>query len=349
MSHLLARDLDHVLRQTAGLWDELRGQRIFITGGTGFFGCWLLETFVHATDTLGLGATAVVLTRDAEAFRRKAPHLASHPALHFHVGDVRSFKFPDGSFSHIVHAGTTSSASEPPRVLLDTIVQGTSRTLDFAVHCGAKKFLFCSSGAVYGKQPAGITHVSEEFLGAPDPLDSGSAYGEGKRLAELLCCVYAREFGIQVKIARCFAFVGPYLSLDAHFAIGNFIRDGLAGGPIRVSGDGTPYRSYLYAADLAVWLWSILFSGASCRAYNVGSNVETTIAALAATVAQMFGQGMKVSIARQGNPEQVPERYVPCTERALEDLGLRPIIDLEEAIRRTIAWQRVEATANGGE
>jgi len=348
MLGLFAIDLDHVLAHTAGLWDELRGQRIFITGGTGFFGCWLLETFVHATETLGLGATAVVLTRDAEAFRRKAPHLASHPALQFHVGDARSFPFPDGRFSHIVHAATTSSAPQPPRLLLETIVQGTRRTLDFAVHCGATKFLFCSSGAVYGKQPASITHVSETFSGAPDPLDSRSAYGEGKRMAELLCSLYAGEFGIQAKIARCFAFVGPHLPLDAHFAIGNFIRDGLAGGPIRVSGDGTPFRSYLYAADLAVWLWSILFSGTSCRAYNVGSNVETTIAALAATVAHIFGPTMEASIALQPSPEQLLERYVPCTERALGDLGLRPIIDLEEAIRRTIAWHRADAKTTSG-
>ena len=348
MPHRLATDLDHVLRHTAGLWNELRGQRIFITGGTGFFGCWLLETFADAVDKLDLGATAVVLTRDAEAFRRKAPHLAAHHAVELHVGDVRSFPFPLGAFSHIVHAATTSSAPQPPRLLLDTIVQGTAHALDFAVHCGAKKFLFCSSGAVYGKQPAGITHVSEEFLGAPDPLDSRSAYGEGKRAAELLCSVYAGEFGIEAKIARCFAFVGPHLPVDAHFAIGNFIRDGLAGGPIRISGDGTPFRSYLYAADLAVWLWSILCSGASCRAYNVGSNVETTIAALATTVAHVFGPGMKVSLARQPSPKQLPERYVPCTRRALEDLGLRPLIDLEEAIRRTIAWHRERSTTDHG-
>ena len=346
MSHPLARDLDHVLQQTAALWDELRGQRLFLTGGTGFFGCWLLETFLHATDTLDLGATAVVLTRDAAAFHRKAPHLASHPAVQFHSGDVRSFPFPSGRFSHIIHAATTSSAPEAPRLLLDTIVHGTERALEFAGHCGARKFLLCSSGAVYGKQPAGITHVSEDFQGAPDCLDGGSAYGEGKRVAELLCSVYAKEFGIQAKIARCFALVGPYLPLDAHFAIGNFIRDGLAGGPIRVSGDGSPFRSYLYAADLAVWLWRILFSGASCRAYNVGSDADMTIATLAATVAHVFGRGMKVSIARQADADQAPQRYVPCVRRVLEDLGLRPIIDLEEAIRRTIAWHRGNVTAS---
>ena len=336
----LAADLDHVLALTQGLWEELRGQRVFITGGTGFFGCWLLESFAWANNRLNLDATAVVLTRSVERFQRKAPHLASHPAIHFHIGDVRDFDFPDGHFAHVIHAATEASATlnaENPLLMLDTIVEGTRHTLEFARQCGATKFLLTSSGAVYGRQPPNMTHVAEDYPGAPDPANPRSVYGEGKRLAELLCAIYAQSLGLGVKIARCFAFVGPYLPLDAHYAIGNFIRDALCGGPIKVKGDGTPYRSYLYAADLAIGLWTILLRG-ECRPYNVGSEEALTIAELAYLIAQRFPQPMAVEFGKTVTIGQSAERYVPRVERARVMLGLDQRISLLEAIQRTVAW-----------
>jgi nucleoside-diphosphate-sugar epimerase len=339
LSNPLALDLDHILRHTKELWEELRNGNIFITGGTGFIGCWLLESFAWADANLDLHASALVLTRDFNTFQKKAPHLAANPAITFLIDDVRHFTFPAGEFTHIIHAATSASAklnSEDPLLMFDTIIEGTRRTLDFAAQCQASKFLLTSSGAVYGRQPSNMTHVSEDYYGAPDPTNPNSAYGEGKRAAELLCSLYSKKYGIETKIARCFAFVGAYLPLDIHYAIGNFIRDGLNGGPIQVKGDGTPYRSYLYAADLTIWLWTILFNGKSCRAYNVGSEEDMTIAEIANTVAQCFEKPVAVEIDKIPDSHKPAERYVPLTKRVRNECGIHQVTDIREGIRRTL-------------
>jgi nucleoside-diphosphate-sugar epimerase len=339
----LVTDLDYIVTHTEKIWEELRGKRLFITGGTGFFGSWLLESFAWANKKLDLNASALVLTRNYHIFKKNAPHLAANPAIQFHIGDVRNYTFPEGKFSHIIHAATTSAIAtfnnlEDPLAKFDTIGNGTRRTLDFAAQCNAEKFLLTSSGVVYGKQPPDMTHIPEEYQGAPYPLDPNSVVGESKRVAELLCSLYSNKYGITATIARCFVFVGPCLPLDIHYAIGNFIRDALQGGPIRVNGDGTPYRSYLYAADLAVWLWTILFRGSSCRAYNVGSEESVTIADLAHKVAKSFQKPLEVHVAKTPIPGSLPDRYVPSTKRAQHDLDLKQSIDLEAAIKRTIAY-----------
>ncbi len=334
----LSADLEHILEHTRPLWDEMRGERIFITGGTGFFGCWLLESFLWANEHLKLDSHITILTRSPETFVAKAPHLALAPAVNLLSGDVRTFAFPPGTFSHVIHAATESSAklnAERPLLMLDTIVEGTRRTLEFAQICGAKRFLLTSSGAVYGKQPSEMTHIPEDYPGAPDPLDPGSAYGQGKRLAEHLCALYAQNASPEMKIARCFAFVGPYLPLDLHFAIGNFIRDGLNGGPIIIKGDGTSLRSYLYAADLAIWLWTILFKGRHLRPYNVGSDESLSIKEVAEQIAEQFQPKTKIEIRGTPNPQKLAERYVPDVSRARRELGLNFLYDLDRGIFRT--------------
>ncbi len=337
-------DLDLILEKTRDLWHEMRGRNIFITGGTGFFGCWLVESFAHANRVLELGARATILTRNPAAFTRKCPHLACDPAIAMLPGDVRDFTFPDGAYEYVIHAATENSArqaADNPLELLATNLQGTERVLQFAASHGTRKFLLTSSGAVYGRQPADMTHVAEDFAGTPDPLERASVYAEGKRGAEQMCAVYGARTQMECKIARCFAFVGPHLPLDAHFAIGNFIRDAMRGETIEVNGDGTPMRSYMYAADLAIWLWTILFRAPGGDAFNVGSEQAIDILALAQTVAVALGSPEKVRVAQRAIPGAKPPRYVPSTRKAQQCLGLKCEVSLQDAVRRTAAWHEL--------
>jgi dTDP-glucose 4,6-dehydratase len=336
-----AADIDLILANTRDLWHEMRGQRVFITGGTGFFGCWLAESFLHANRVEKLSARLTILTRNPLAFAQKCPHLACDPAITLLAGDVKDFAYPDGEFKYVIHAATEASAkqgAENPIEMLATILRGTERTLDFAATHGTRKFLLASSGAVYGSQPALITHLNEDYAGAPTPLKPESVYAEGKRAAELMCAVYGAKFGIECKIARCFAFVGPHLPLDAHFAIGNFIRDAMRGDLIRVNGDGTPKRSYMYAADLAIWLWSILFRAPAMEAFNVGSDRAISILELAHAVNATLGSKADVRVAQVVVLGAQVRQYVPSIKKAEQQLGLKCEVSLEDAIRRTAAW-----------
>jgi nucleoside-diphosphate-sugar epimerase len=343
---LLAReDLDLVLALMGQLWDELRDQRIFLTGGTGFFGCWLVESFCHANRTLELNAEMTILTRNPEAFQEKCPHLAADPSITLHAGDVRTFNFPDGEFAFVIHAAAETMAkpsADEHLEMFSTIVTGTERTLESAAAHGTRKFLLTSSGAVYGRQPDELTHVPESYAGAPDPMNPAQAYAEGKRAAELLCAMYSKRSGMECKIARCWAFCGPHLPLNEHFAIGNFIGDVLAGRPIQIQGDGTPRRSYLYAADLAVWLWTILVRAPALTPINIGSDHDVSILELAQTVAATLRPQSEIHIAREQVPGAVPSRYVPSVNRAYDLLGLRETVSLEDSIRRTAEWHRSE-------
>jgi dTDP-glucose 4,6-dehydratase len=341
-------DLNYILENNEAMWEDLRGRRVFITGGTGFFGCWLLESFIAANNAFDLNAQAVVLTRSTSKFRERVPHLAGNPAVELLQGDVRTFAFPAGEFPFVIHAATesvrTSSANplatDPSTELLSTILDGTRRCLEFAETHGTSKFLLTSSGAVYGRQPSDMTHIPESYHGAPDLHNSSSVYGEGKRIAEMLCSLAASRTQMECKIARCFAFVGPHLPLNAHFAVGNFIRDAMRGGPIVIQGDGTPMRSYMYAADLALWLWTMLFRADSSRAFNVGSERDWSIREVAEAVASTLDPGIEIRIERTPGVGAPVQRYVPSVQAAKQSLNLTDGISLIEAIRRTAAWYR---------
>lgn len=343
MGHTLASDLEYIVRSCEGLWETLRNRRLLITGGTGFFGSWILESFAWANNKFDLSASAAVLTRNPEAFRKKMPHLASEPNIGIYKGDVRTFDLLVEPFDFIIHA----AAPVDPKVLardrletVDTIVNGTRQILQHSIRCKAQRLLYISSGAVYGAQPTELQGLSEHYNGAPDITKPSWAYGEAKRYAEMLCTLFHESYGVPVVIARPFTFVGPYQDLDASFAVTQFIRCGLRGVPIRIEGDGTPLRSYCYAADLAVALWKILLEGKPGSVYNVGSEEVLSILELAHRVVMALGIDLDIFVSRQAAIDTKPVRYVPDITRLKSELGFRPQVELDVALKKTINWAR---------
>jgi dTDP-glucose 4,6-dehydratase len=322
--------------------DRVEGRRFFITGGTGFFGLWLLSAFALLA-TRGSSFSVTALTRNPEAFGHAYPFFKKCRWLTFLQGDVTTFSFPPERFDYIIHAATDTSvqAASHPWRLYDTITRGTRHILELALASGRSRVLLTSSGAVYGKFPANLVHIPEDAPCICPPLTDGNTYAEGKRAMETLAILSGNEFGIETVIARCFAFVGYGLPLDSHYAIGNFIHDALYHEAILVKGDGTPLRSYLYAADLAIWLFAILLKGEPGGVYNVGSDEALSIVEIAHLVRDVLAPQKNVVIQDEiSNSPETRSVYVPAIAKARTELHLAPWTTLPAAIRLTAAAHR---------
>jgi len=308
---------------------------ILVTGGTGFFGRALLRHW--AAQPVDLQPHVTVVTRSPRDFLATYPEFGELPWLGFHPGDIRNPESLPGTarYSHVVHAAadSTRGAQLVPMARFEQIVDGTRHLLTHAERHGIPRFLFVSSGAVYGPQPPEMVGIPEHYLGMPDPLDGRQVYGVAKRSAELLCTLYGQQYGLEIVIARCFSFAGRDLPTDVHFAVGNFLRDALRASPILVHGNGSPVRSYMDQRDLAKWLTVLLARGRSGEAYNVGSDQAITVRDLAYLVRDTVAPDQPVRCLGDPDRQGTRDRYVPSITKAQEELGLVPQFTLEETLR----------------
>ena len=341
MKRLPVEDLEHIYQNTQDICESFRGKSIFLTGGTGFFGKWLLESFIYVNEKLALNATITTLTRNPEAFLTEYPFYNEHSkSVKFVKGDILNYDFNlYEKFQFIIHAATAASDSlnkSNPLLMIDTITKGTRNVLDFALTQPLEGFLFVSSGAIYGKQPWNHSHINEEDSFKININNSNAAYAEGKRIAELYCSTYFEKYNLPIKIARCFAFVGPYLPLDTHFAIGNFINNAINNEDIIIKGDGSTIRSYMYASDLVVWLWKILLKGEINQPYNVGSDMPISIKDLANIIIS-FSKISKLNYSNCNvNENKEFSIYVPSIDHAKKGLNLSVKIKLDFAVIKTV-------------
>ena len=294
---------------------NLSARRIFLTGGTGSVGRTLIDYLDRCHAAYG-GLRVFVLTRDASAFAAHHPSQAGHPWLSFVKGRFADLpRLPAGT-TDVIHAAADTHMSAGHAAWIDQIVGGTRSLLAASADAGIDRFLLLSSGAVYGPQPASVSHLREDYPGAPDPLRTGSTYGQAKRLAEQFCTAFHHERGLSSVIVRLFAFGSVHTPRDDRYALGSFVRDALADGnaPIRVTGDGTTVRSYLGGRDMAHALVTALSAGIPGQAYNIGSAEPVTIAALARRIRDRLSPDRPVVFLGAAGDGQ-RSRYVPDVAR----------------------------------
>jgi dTDP-glucose 4,6-dehydratase/UDP-glucose 4-epimerase len=315
----IGADVDALIERSKIDPSLLRGKTILVTGGTGFFGVWLLSALVCIRQRLNENLRIIVLSRRPGEFLGTYAKAGLADGLEFVTGDVMNAQLnPEWQITHLVHMATTRATEtfqgEDQLRKVDLLYRGTRNILE---QCGAslESVLFTSSGVVYGAGK-GTQRMSEADRSGPDTLDIGSALAIGKLAAEYLVAYFAKELGYRYSIARCFAFAGQYLPLDLHYAFGNFIRDAALGKDIVILGDGQDVRSYLYIGDAIAWLLALLVDPRDTL-FNVGSSSPVDMEALARKIAAAAAQPVRIVI--EGRDSQVGNfrrtSYVPSTEK----------------------------------
>lgn len=310
---------------------------LLLIGGTGFFGKSFLDSFQRG-DLHAWGVDKVIaMSRNADQLKQTAPQLVDHRVelLNADIGTVNSLPAAD----YVVHAAASTDARNylsRPESEKKNIQAGVLNYCSLApkFHKNSK-IVYVSSGAVYGVQPEEIEFLSEDapIISLEDMPEHKRDYAMAKRDAEDAIFQLCNKHEIRASIARCFAFVGPWLPRDQHFAIGNFIEDGLQGRPIQVKATYPVYRSYMHADDLVPWLMTMAENAeAHCETFNVGSDQPVDMGELARLVAKQLN--VHAMIPPQSKTSF--DRYIPSVQKAKSKLGLDLKLDLPTAIQSTI-------------
>lgn len=350
ISSVVKEDIQRIVKELGEDVLRLSGRDLLLTGGTGFVGGYLLGTLMALNDTVLAEPCRVhAVTRNPVRVRARFPEWVGRPDLVLLEGDVRTIRLPARPWAFIVHAAGPADArlfAAAPLGTADTIVEGTRAILNVASRSPVEAFLFVSSGAVYGTQPADRPWMGEDHLGGPDLTSARSCYGEAKRYAELLCQLFLEQHRVPVSIGRLFALVGPYQELNSTSAVVDFIRQALAGDVIRIRDDGRAVRSYCYIADAVIGLMKVWLRRPAGSAFNIGSDLEAvSFLELAERIGRCLGKPLRVSSAGAPPSGILGGRYAPDVTRLAEATGFRPATTLDEALRRTIAWMREQGAA----
>ncbi len=317
---------------------------MLLLGGTGFVGKCILDAFAKGLLESWKIDQITVVARNAEAFPRRFPGL-SNAAVKFVSADLNDIQevYQLPSAEYILHAAASSNANDYDVDAWGqhaSMLQSTKNLLQWVTDKKLRsKILYVSSGAVYGNSTK--QRFSEDSFCISDvdsitgPENSKGVYRVAKIKCEYLMLQASQYFSLPVSIARCFSFVGPWLELNQHYAIGNFLEDALHGRDVQVKAQYPVYRSYMYAEDLVLWLMSLMHQASTdCRVYNVGSPYAVELHHLAQSIARRFDVGVSGLLLDVN--EKLADFYVPCVDNAIRDFGLNLNYSLDAAIDATI-------------
>ena len=326
-------------------WDKLSGSNILITGATGLIGSCLVDTLMsHPNKDYHIYASGRNEKRAKERFQK----YLSDPSFHFFKYDVQTPLVCNIDFQYIIHAASNASpnffATKPVEIVKSNIL-GVANLIDYGIYHGLKRFLYISSGEVYGEGDGRI--FVEDYSGYVNPTSSRSCYPSSKRTAETLCVSYSTEYGIDTVIARPCHTYGPDFTESDNRVYAQFIRNVLAGEDIKMKSSGSQFRSWCYIVDCVTALLFILLKGESGQAYNIADEKSNiSIKELAQIIASI--KGKKVILENPTSTElagfNVVKKSVFSTEK-LKSLGWNVNSNIKDNFEKILEYLKYNQKA----
>jgi len=340
---IVKQDVLNIFEMHSQLPEPLRNAHIYITGGTGFLGAWLLELIGGLNDQFDFKIKATIAGRSFEKFRLKHPHLVKRKEFTFQSVDVRNLAELPHDTTHIIHAAATSNRdhfASFPTLSFENNIVAALQVFRLANQLSAiQNIVLVSSSQVYGRQPNDVQTIKEDsFGGVLSSFDTNSVYAESKRACESAAASFLTEMKLPICVARPFSFVGPYQSLDLPWAITNFMQEALRGGPINIMSDGSVIRGLMYASDFANWILHITAYAKPRSVYNVGSSEPVDLLSLAKMIRSFFKNEPQIVTSLGNNSSGGGKRMLPDVEKAKKELQLKITVGLETAIQRSMEW-----------
>lgn len=323
------------------IFSALAHRHIALTGGTGFLGTWIAEMVAALNDEFNLGISLDLFARNTSVWEKVYPHLSTRSDIRLRAQDVRDpFEF-DRRTHYIVHAAGIPNNrvhASDPLLVFQTSDLGISNALHAATQLdGLVRFLNVSSCLVYGT-PNGLGALSETHF---FPTEAGllhQVYADAKRSAEQMAAIYRSQKRLPISTLRPFTFTGPYQSLDRPWAINSFLRDVLHGNQIRIHGDGSARRSYLYGSDAAWWTLVALVKGQDGQAYNLGSTHPISHVDLARLILEVSNARTPLMINTDPSKKRMLDELYPNMSFTTKSLGIQETVSLQDAVSKTYRW-----------
>lgn len=358
-AQVVTRDLADICRRLDSEFTIMQGKTLFISGGAGFLGHYLVQAVLHWNHSHSDCPQIRVIASDN--YIRGVPEwltaLEGDPSLTLLRHDITD-PLPDdvGPLDFIIHAASIASPIYYRRYPIETMDANVNGLRLLLERCRIQQaaghpmsgFLYFSTSEIYGDPTPDQIPTPETYRGNVSCTGPRACYDESKRYGETLCVNFARQYDMPIASARPFNNYGPGLKISDRRVIPDFARDLFAGNDLVLLSDGSPTRTFCYVADAIVGYFKILVRGRAGEAYNIGNeSPEISMLTLAETLAEsassLFGYEGKVVRNVSGDQEYLtdnPQRRCPIIAKAREELDFEPEVSFEEGLRRTLVWYR---------